>query len=213
MSLWSGLTSFAGGVGQIASAAGAVKGLFGGGDASSGQAEANQLNIDLAREQMAFQERMSSTAHQREVADLKLAGLNPILSATHGGAVGAPGAAPHIESTTKESSSQSNQMKIALSEIASRVGLNSALANTEEFKQLFLKAQTDNMIADTDNKKGSVGMFGTHFPASRVVDLYNKARGAVGDSMSFGMNSGKRVGEYFNKVRRTFKEGKTFSQL
>lgn len=103
-----------------------------------GQVQANSANQAMAQQQMAFQDRMSSTAYQRAVADMEQAGLSPMLAYSQGGASTPAGATAEMHNALGPAASS------ALQAMQTVQGLEQTQAQIKQ-----LAAATDNTTADT----------------------------------------------------------------
>lgn len=119
--------------------------LIGGALSGIGQFAANRETRGSTAKQMAFQERMSNTAHQRQMADLKKAGINPMLSAKLGGASSPAGA----------SYQASNVGSAAVEGYGKVSSAKQAQAQTKQIQAQtqFTKQQTINAIQQNKNLK------------------------------------------------------------
>lgn len=91
---------FGGSLGSDVGAGSAADFIPGIGDARA-QDRANKINIEQADLNRRFQERMSNTAYQRAMADMKQAGLNPTLAYMQGGASQPSGSQATVQSASK----------------------------------------------------------------------------------------------------------------
>jgi hypothetical protein len=105
---------------------------------------ANDLNVGYARENRAWQEKMSNTAYQRQVQDLEAAGLNKMIALGGAGASVPSGAVPTVQAVNKRGS----MIAGAMSQVEKIMGLKSASSAID-----VQKGQAANLATDTDLKK------------------------------------------------------------
>lgn len=132
-----------------------IPSLLAGGASLIGGAVANAANKKRAQEQMDYQERMSSTAYQRSMEDMRVAGLNPMLAFSQGGASSPGGAMARMEDVLSPAVSSAMQGKKLAEEIklirqqAAQLFIDNQ--GTSGLRQRLLESQIETQDAQTQH--------------------------------------------------------------
>lgn len=178
-------------VGGVSSGGNPMAAAISGGASLLGGAMANSASAKAAEEQMAFQERLSSTSYQRAVADLRAAGLNPALAYTNGGASTPSGSSYTAQDIMTPAVNSANQSRTVSAQVKNLFQTNENLkaqerntdANTDKTKIDAAKSATESALNQALIQKARVDMANsTASTASQVMLNRNLASQAIANA-------------------------------
>lgn len=126
----------------------------------------NAANSAEAEKNRQFQLMMSNTAHQREVADLQAAGLNPWLSVSGAGSATTSGATANMHSASMQAGHVNSLGDMGLSQVASIMQSMAFMQALNQRADTLATAKTNSAQIYANAKAGS--------GINNVVDAVNK---------------------------------------
>jgi hypothetical protein len=174
----------------------AIGGLFG----YKGQKDTNVASAQQAQKQMDFQERMSNTAVQRRMADLRKGGLNPILA---GG--------KEASSPAGQQAPVGNKVQAGINAASAQQALTNAKAQEELIYTQEAKTFRESEIASAGAAKARLDvdiMKQPLYKYARAIELYGNAAAPLAKGIA-ALYGAAKIG----KIGRGSKGGKSRASL